>query len=85
MKTGRTWPELAAEIERQATTKRDLIAPAQMLQLRPDGDDVRLYVGGDRGYEAGPSIGPRSNPIGPRSNRPALHVSYAWPNAPLSR
>lgn len=44
MKTGRTLSELAAEIERQANSKRDMIATTSALTMR---DDATLSVGAE--------------------------------------
>ncbi|MCW3050982.1 MAG: hypothetical protein JWN14_152 [Chthonomonadales bacterium] len=37
MKTGRTLPDLASELERQANAKRDFLAPAEALRVRSNG------------------------------------------------
>jgi hypothetical protein len=37
MKQGRTLPDLASELERQANAKRDFLAPAQHLRVRSNG------------------------------------------------
>lgn len=46
MKTGRTIQELAAEIERQASAKRDMVAPSTALQMVPAAEAVHMQVGG---------------------------------------
>ncbi len=43
MKQGRTLPDLAAELERQANAKRDFLAPAQTIRLRSNGH-TELYL-----------------------------------------
>ena len=43
MKQGRTLPDLAAELERQANAKRDFLAPAQTIRLRSYGH-TELYL-----------------------------------------
>lgn len=43
MKTGRTLPDLAAELYRQANAKRDFLAPAEALRLQSNGhSDLHL-------------------------------------------
>jgi hypothetical protein len=42
MKIGRTLPEVAAEIERQAETKHDYIADTRQLRLDDDGHTLAL-------------------------------------------
>lgn len=44
MKTGRTLTEVAAELERQLNTKRDLIADTRCLSLVTEGDASRMIV-----------------------------------------
>ena len=44
MKTGRTLTQLAAEIERQQTTRRDYIAPTRALEMIPTDGDVTLSI-----------------------------------------
>ena len=45
MKTGKTLTELAAEIERQANTKRDLIAGTANMEMRPTGPIPGVVLG----------------------------------------
>jgi hypothetical protein len=45
MKIGRSLTELAAEIERQAHAKRDLLAPTSMIALAAGANDVEMRVG----------------------------------------
>jgi hypothetical protein len=42
MKSGRTISELAAELERQANTKKDYVADTRRLSMQPSGDGVVL-------------------------------------------
>lgn len=51
MKHGRSLQELAAELDRQRQSKRDMIAPSSLLMFKPDGSDVRLHVGDDQSYD----------------------------------
>lgn len=54
MKTGKTLAQLAAEIERQANSKRDFIAPTDRLWMQPpDGDQGLLLRLGDAGGDVG--------------------------------
>lgn len=46
MKQGRTLSELAQEIERQQTTKRDFITPSTSINMVSSGDGVALTLGG---------------------------------------
>lgn len=56
MKNGKTLSQLAAEIERQATTKRDFVVDTQAIEMKPWGfgdsdggrSGVRLTLGDDR-------------------------------------
>lgn len=50
MKTGRTLSELAAEIERQANAKRDLVAPVSELRMVNLDDKPGLQVGPTEHY-----------------------------------
>lgn len=43
MKQGRTLPDLASELQRQADAKRDFLAPAQSIRLRSNGR-TELYL-----------------------------------------
>ena len=45
MKQGRTLPDLAEELRRQAEAKRDILAPAEEIRLMTDGT-TRLSLGG---------------------------------------
>jgi hypothetical protein len=45
MKNGRSITELAAEIERQANAKRDLVASTSVMGMLVDGDEVKLAIG----------------------------------------
>ena len=49
MKTGRTLTELAAELERQSSTKKDYIADTRALQVRPDGSTGQIVLEGVNG------------------------------------
>lgn len=50
MKSGRSLVNLAQELERQLTTKRDLVVPSSLLQCRTDeGGDLRLIIDARQG------------------------------------
>ncbi|MFO0482144.1 MAG: DUF932 domain-containing protein, partial [bacterium] len=50
MKTGRTLIDLAGELERQMSSKRDLVVPSSLLQCRTDADgSLKLIVDSDQG------------------------------------
>ena len=38
MKTGKTLVELATELERQSTAKKDFVASSAVLEMTPEGD-----------------------------------------------
>jgi hypothetical protein len=45
MKTGRTLVDLAGELERQMSSKRDLVVPSSLLQCRTDeGGELKMLV-----------------------------------------
>jgi hypothetical protein len=50
MKIGRTLTDLAAEIERQQTVKRDFIAPTNKIGLVVEDGDVKMDLGADMVY-----------------------------------
>jgi hypothetical protein len=43
MKAGRTLSELAAELERQTSTRKDYIAPQGKLEAVPAGNDIEIH------------------------------------------
>lgn len=47
MKTGRSITELAAEIERQAGAKRDLVARTSVMAMVAENNEVKLTIGDD--------------------------------------
>ena len=50
MKSGRSLVNLAQELERQLTTKRDLVVPSSLLQCRTDeGGDLKLIIDAKQG------------------------------------
>jgi hypothetical protein len=49
MKTGRSLSDLAAELERQASSKRDYIADTRALQVRPDASTGLIVLEGVNG------------------------------------
>lgn len=50
MKSGRSLVNLAQELERQLTTKRDLVVPSSLLQCRTDeGGDLKLIIDARQG------------------------------------
>jgi hypothetical protein len=50
MKSGRSLVNLAQELERQLTTKRDLVLPSSLLQCRTDeGGDLKLIIDAKQG------------------------------------
>src|SRR5271167_1358593 len=51
MKIGRSLQDLAAEIERRANAKKDVVAPTSSLEMvQSVSNGVRLYVAGDDDY-----------------------------------
>lgn len=50
MKTGRSLTELAAEIERRANSKKDLVASTKHLDAAVAGKDIALFVAGQNAY-----------------------------------
>jgi hypothetical protein len=51
MKTGKTLSQLAAEIERRAEAKSDLVASTEHMRVVAHGNDVRLEVGDDHEFK----------------------------------
>ena len=77
MKSGRTLVDLARELERQISSKRDLVVPSSFLQCRTDEDgSLKLIVDSRQGDgEYGPRWPvqippPVATPNSPRQDRP---------------
>ena len=50
MKTGKTLPDLEAELKRQCGMKRDFLAPARLLHVRSNGHTDLAWQGSERPY-----------------------------------
>ena len=50
MKTGKTLPDLEAELKRQCAAKRDFLAPARLLNVRSNGHTDLDWQGSEQPY-----------------------------------
>ena len=75
MKQGKTLSELAAEVERQASAKRDALVQTQSLRLNTNGRSL-LWLGGDDPFTM--------QPLTHRQMGDHLGVPYKWYDALLN-
>jgi hypothetical protein len=79
MKTGKTLTELAAEIERRANAKQDLVANTSNMRMTAEGPTPRLIIGGDRDFNIN---GIAHEQIGTHVDIPKAYYDRMLTNAP---
>jgi hypothetical protein len=79
MKTGRTLQQLAAEVERQRETRRDFVAPTDVMTIQPIEGDVMLALPGHDAFDIN-ALGHRQ--IGQHAGVPAAYYDRMRTAAP---